>query len=126
MIQWLSAALILVGATFSLLAAVGVLRMPDFYSRLQTSTKASTLGVGCVVLGAALELEGTGITARALLVVAFLGLTSPVAAQMLGRAAHAERVPLAESTVTDQWEDAEGDATGEGAGAGVGDGSRSK
>lgn len=126
MIQWLSAALILVGATFSLLAAVGVLRMPDFYSRLQTSTKASTLGVGCVVLGAALELEGTGITARALLVVAFLGLTSPVAAQMLGRAAHAERVPLAESTVTDQWVDAEGDATGEGAGAGVGDGSRSK
>lgn len=126
MIEWLSASLILVGAAFSLLAAVGVLRMPDFYSRLQTSTKASTLGVGCVVLGAALELEGTGITARALLVVAFLGLTSPVAAQMLGRAAHAERVPLAESTVTDQWEDAEGDATGEGAGAGVGDGSRSK
>lgn len=102
MTTWISVALIAVGTAFSLLAAVGVLRMPDFFSRLQTSTKSSTLGVGCLVLAAALQFEGTGPMTRALLVVAFLMLTSPIAAQMLARAAYAEGVPMWEGTVIDE------------------------
>jgi len=102
MIDWLSVVLILVGATFSLLAAVGILRMPDFFSRLQTSAKASTLGVGTLVLAAALQFDGTGTTTRALLVVAFLAMTVPIAAQMIGRAAYAEKVPQWEGTIVDE------------------------
>ena len=110
MIDWISAILILVGAAFSLLAAVGVLRMPDFYSRLQTSTKASTLGVGSLVLAAALQFEGTGTTTRALLVIAFLVLTVPIASQMIARAAYAERVPLWRGSIVDELEEQDTDA----------------
>jgi len=106
-IDWISALLLLVGAAFSLLAAVGILRMPDFYSRLQVTTKASTLGVGCVVLGTALQLAAPGATTRALLVVAFLVLTSPVAAQVICWAARAEGVPMFEATIVDELESAE-------------------
>jgi multicomponent Na+:H+ antiporter subunit G len=109
MIEWISAILILVGAAFSLLAAVGIWRMPDFFSRLQTSTKASTLGVGSLVLAAAVQFGGTGTTTRALLVVAFVALTVPIAAQMIGHAAYAEGVPMWEGTIVDELASPEGD-----------------
>ena len=44
----------LAGSAFALLAAVGVLRMPDVFTRMQASTKASTLGLACLLIGAAL------------------------------------------------------------------------
>jgi multicomponent Na+:H+ antiporter subunit G len=99
----IAASLVLVGTVFSLLAAVGVLRMPDFYSRLQTSTKASTLGVGCIVVAAALEMGDPGSSARVLLVGAFLILTTPISAHMISRAAYAERVPLWHGAVIDEF-----------------------
>ena len=46
----------LAGSAFALLAAVGVLRMPDVFTRMQASTKASTLGLGCLLIGAALQM----------------------------------------------------------------------
>lgn len=107
MMQWISVGLILIGATFALLAAVGIIRMPDFYTRLQVITKASTLGISCLVLAAALEFEGTGTTTRALLVIAFLTLTSPISAQMLAMAAYTERVPLWEEIIVDELQEQE-------------------
>ena len=56
MIDILTAILWLAGSAFALLAAVGVLRMPDVFTRMQASTKASTLGLGCLLLGAALQM----------------------------------------------------------------------
>lgn len=100
--QWVSASLILVGATFALLAAIGIIRMPDFYTRLHVITKASTLGISFLVLAAAIEFQGTGTTTRALLVIAFLTLTTPVSAQMIATAAYAERVPLWEDVIVDE------------------------
>ena len=107
MMHWVSAALVIIGATFALLAAVGIIRMPDFYTRLQVITKASTLGVSCLVLAAALEFEGTGTTTRALLVIAFLTLTSPISAQMIAMAAYTERVPLWEEIIVDELQEKE-------------------
>jgi len=55
MIEWLPGGLFIVGAILALLARVGVLRMPDVFTRMQASTKASTLGLGCLLVGAALR-----------------------------------------------------------------------
>ena len=51
----------LAGSAFALLAAVGVLRMPDVFTRMQASTKASTLGLACLLIGAALQMGDFGI-----------------------------------------------------------------
>jgi multicomponent Na+:H+ antiporter subunit G len=91
----------LVGAVFMLLAAVGVYRMPDVFTKMHSSTKSATLGVGCLMLGAALHFDDIVIGARALAVVVFVFVTAPVAAHMMGRAAYVSGVPLWEGTLSD-------------------------
>lgn len=98
-------ALLSIGAMFTLLAAVGIVRMPDIFTRMQASTKAATLGVTCVMLATALHFGDLGTIARALLVVLFLFLTAPVAAHTIGRAAYFVGVPLWEGTVVDELRD---------------------
>lgn len=102
MIDLLAAALVIIGTTFMLLAAVGVLRMPDVYMRLQVSTKGASLGAGCVLLGVAVFFGDLAITVRALLIIVFIFLTAPISAHMLGRAAYLVGVPLWEGTVIDE------------------------
>ncbi len=53
--QIVSTALLAVGAAFSLIAAIGVVRFPDLFLRMHCSTKSATLGVSCIMLGAALH-----------------------------------------------------------------------
>ena len=98
----LSAALLITGALFLLLAAIGVIRMPDLLMRIQVTTKASTLGVGCMLLALAVHFHDFGITIRALLVINFFFMTAPVAAHMIGRAAYFVGVPLWEETIVDE------------------------
>lgn len=102
--EWIAAALILVGSVFSLLAAVGLLRMPDLYMRMQAAAKSSTLGVSCIVVAAALQFGETAFTTNAVLVVAFLFLTAPVAAHMIGRAAYFSGVELWTRSVIDEMQ----------------------
>ena len=90
----LTVALLLIGTAFALLAAVAVVRMPDLYTRMHGATKCATLGVGCMMLAAAVAFGDTGTTTRALLIICFLFLTAPIAAHMIGRAAHTIAVPL--------------------------------
>lgn len=98
----LAGILIVVGVAFSFLAGLGILRMPEFYMRVHASAKSATLGVSCLVLAAASQFDAAGATTRALLVVVFLFLTAPVAAHMLGRAAHWAGVPQWEHSVVDE------------------------
>ena len=70
--------------------------------RVHASTKSATLGVSCLVMAAAIQFDSAGATTRALLVVLFLFLTAPVAAHMLGRAAHSAGVPQWEHSVADE------------------------
>lgn len=100
------AALLFVGAVFGLLGAVGVVRMPDLFTRLQASTKAGTLGVLFLVAAAAVHFGEMGVSVRALLVVAFLFLTAPVAAHVICRAAYSVRTPLWERTGIDELREA--------------------
>jgi multicomponent Na+:H+ antiporter subunit G len=99
MLQWFSAGCWLAGATFALLAAVGVVRMPDLFTRMQAASKASTLGLGCLLLGTAIELGDSASVARAVSIAAFVMLTTPVASHVVARAAFLTNVPLWSGTV---------------------------
>jgi len=102
MAESISLILMLLGALFMLLAAIGLARMPDLFMRMHSSTKSATLGVGCIMLGAALYFNDFAIAVRALAIVVFLFATAPVAAHMIGRAAYLSGVPLWEGTLSDE------------------------
>ena len=102
MIDILAGIMWIAGSAFALLAAVGVLRLPDVFTRMQASTKASTLGLGCLLIGAALQLGDFGSVIRLASIGAFLLLTTSVAAHVIARASYLADVPLWEGTVLDQ------------------------
>ncbi len=101
MIEAIASLLVVVGAAFVALAALGLVRLPDLYTRMHASTKPATLGVSLLVGALALHSGELGIVVRALLIVLFLLLTTPVAAQRLGEAAYRAGVPLASASVRD-------------------------
>ncbi len=84
----LTSVLLLVGAGFSLIAGIGVMRMPDLFMRMHASAKAGTLGVGCIVLGVATNFQDLAIAAEAFLVVVFLFSTAPIASHLIARAGY--------------------------------------
>lgn len=102
MIDVITAILWLAGSAFALLAAVGVVRMPDVFTRMQASTKASTLGLGCLLAGAALQLGDFASFIRVASIGAFIFLTTPVAALVIARAAYFADIPLWKGTVLDE------------------------
>jgi multicomponent Na+:H+ antiporter subunit G len=93
---------VLLGTALGVLSAVGVLRMPDAYIRLQVASKTSSLGIALLMLGVAAHFDAISVTIRALLVVVFLFLTAPVAAHVICRAAYLSGVPLAAATELDE------------------------
>lgn len=92
------------GAIAILLAAVGILRMPDLYLRLSVTTKAATLGVGFILVGAALQFQNVGVTSRVLAIIFFITLTAPISAQLIGRASYLIKVNKWKHTITDELE----------------------
>jgi multicomponent Na+:H+ antiporter subunit G len=104
MMHLLVAALVVTGTTFVLLAAIGVVRMPDVYMRMQVSTKGASLGAGCLLLAVPLFFGDVAIGVRALLIIGFIFLTTPISAHMLARAAYIVGVPLWEGSVVDELE----------------------
>jgi multicomponent Na+:H+ antiporter subunit G len=98
------AILILLGAVFSLISAIGNIRLPDVYTRSHAASKSSTLGVLCALVGTLLYFliaEGY-FSIRLILGIFFVFLTAPVAAHVICRAAYRHCVPLAEGTVEDE------------------------
>lgn len=85
--------LMVLGTAFLLIAAIGVIRLPDPLQRMHSATKAGTLGTALLLIGVMLsgvaEVGGT-----ALLAIAFLLLTLPIGAQLLGRASYISGTPL--------------------------------
>lgn len=98
----LVAMLLVSGAVFMLLAGIGLLRLPDFYTRMSATSKAATLGASLVLLGAALHFGTAAAAGRALVIVAFLFLTAPLAAHAIGRAGYRRGSPAWEGTVVDE------------------------
>ncbi|MEW5851431.1 MAG: monovalent cation/H(+) antiporter subunit G [Myxococcota bacterium] len=94
MTQVVTQGLLLVGATMTLLAAVGVVRLPDLFMRMQAVSKAAAMGVGCTFLGVAVHFQDADGTSRALLTVAFFFITVPISAQVIARTALVTGVPM--------------------------------
>lgn len=95
--------LVFTGSVFLFSAGLGLVRMPDAYTRIQAGTKASTLGT--VLLLAGLGFHHPGWTFSLLMIALFILLTNPVSSHALSRAAHAMRTPMAPSTVADALRD---------------------
>jgi len=109
--ELLASIAIVIGGAFTAIAGLGVLRFGDVFLRMHASTKAGTLGVGFIMIGTAIALSGGGAAARAVLIIAFILLTAPVAAHLVGRAAWRNGTPLAdEDKVIDEWRDGRSDA----------------
>ena len=89
------------GALFILLAAVGLVRMPDLYLRISVTTKAATLGIGMLLACAALYFNDLAVTSRVLAIILFMLLTAPVGAHLLGRASYFVNVPMWKKSVMD-------------------------
>jgi len=94
--------IISLGTLFILLAAIGLLRMPDLYLRMSVTTKAATLGVGLILLGLALYYMETSITTRVIAIIVFLLLTAPISAHVIGRASYFVGVPMWKKTKIDE------------------------
>jgi multicomponent Na+:H+ antiporter subunit G len=97
--------LMAIGGALMLLAGVGILRMPDLFTRMHVATKSATLGVGCVLTAVAIYFGDLGVFTRALLVILFFFLTAPVGAHLIGRAGYIVGAPLWEGT---KWDELKG------------------
>ena len=102
LLDLLVALLLLIGAAFAVVAAVGLLRLPDLYTRMHAASKAGTLGSGVLLIALAIH-DGTGgTTSRALAGVVFFLLTAPISAHLLARAAYSVGYSLWSGSVMDE------------------------
>jgi multicomponent K+:H+ antiporter subunit G len=81
--------LIVIGAGFTLVGSIGLVKLPDFYMRLHAPTKATTLGVGAILIASAVyfSLQDEGLSLHELLITLFLFITAPVSAHLMAKAA---------------------------------------
>ena len=88
MLDMLLSVLILTGAAFTFVGSLGLARFRDFYTRLHGPTKATTLGVGCLLIASAIHFSADGhLSLHEVLVALFLFMTAPVSAHLLAKAA---------------------------------------
>jgi len=80
---------LIVGAVFLLVGSIGLFRLPDFYMRLHGPTKASTLGIGAILMASIIffSFKGSGISIKEFLIILFIFLSAPITANMLSKAA---------------------------------------
>ncbi|SHL62851.1 monovalent cation/H(+) antiporter subunit G [Roseibium suaedae] len=81
--------MLIIGALFSLVASVGVLRLKDVYMRMHAASKAGTLGSGVMLLALAVYAGELSVVTRAIAGVVFFLLTAPISAHLLAKAAYA-------------------------------------
>jgi len=84
---YVAALFIVAGGLFGLVAAIGVLRLPDLFTRMHAASKAGLVGSGMTLVGIAIVAGESAIILRAVLGIVFLALTTPVSAHLLARAA---------------------------------------
>jgi multicomponent K+:H+ antiporter subunit G len=89
LIEILISAFVLSGAFFALVGSIGLARLPDFFTRLHGPTKATTLGIGSLLIASMLffSTRGDGLVLHELLITLFLFMTAPVSAHLLAKAA---------------------------------------
>lgn len=101
---FLGSVITLIGAVFLFLGALGVLRMPDVYNRMQAGTKATTLGSIFFLLGIVVGHSDCVCFWKIILLILFLIFTNPISSHTLARAAHFAGIKLAKRSVKDDLE----------------------
>ena len=94
--------LLIIGSAFALIAAIGINRLPDVYSRMHAASKAGTLGSGVMLIALAVHADDAGIAMRALAGVVFFLLTAPISSHLLAKAAYAVGYPMWKDSVLDE------------------------
>ena len=110
--QTIGMVFIYVGIAFDFLGGLGLLRLPDVYTRLQAATKCITFGTAGLLFGVFILKGFSSFGFKALLGIVFIFLTSPTAAHAISRAAHRSRIPLAKESVVDLYQ-ADGELKGD-------------
>jgi len=95
--------LISIGVFFDIVGAIGLIRLPDVYNRLQAATKCVTLGTCLILIGVLVHSGWTAIGVKALLAAVFVLWKSPTGSHALARGAHKAGVPLWRGTVVDRY-----------------------
>lgn len=104
--DWIVAGLLLSGSAFMLLAAVGIVRLPDLPTRMHASTKAGAMGAMLTMGGVAVHFfDQPEVITRAIAIVFFILLTAPIAAHVIGRAGYFVGTPLWDGTIKDELRD---------------------
>jgi len=95
MTETLLSVLILAGAAFTFIGSLGLVRFRDFYTRLHGPTKATTLGVGCLLIASSVffSVSGESLSLHEMLVSLFLFITAPISAHLLAKAALHQDLP---------------------------------
>lgn len=103
--------LLLAGSAFLMVGSIGLARLPDFFTRLHAPTKASTLGIGGVLIASSLyfSVELPGLSVKELVITLFLFITAPITAHMMSKAAmHRQRKPIERTRNKDLMKPARG------------------
>jgi multicomponent K+:H+ antiporter subunit G len=87
MLEVITSVLLLIGAFFILVGSIGLVRLPEFFMRLHAPTKASTLGVGGVLLASMVYAFNESVLIHELIITLFVFVTAPVSAHLLSQAA---------------------------------------
>lgn len=95
--------LVLIGSAFTFVAAVGLLRLPDLYTRMHAASKAGTLGSCVMLIALAFHAHDPAVAMRSIVGVMFFLLTAPISAHLLAKAAHAAGFPLWERSASDEF-----------------------
>jgi multicomponent Na+:H+ antiporter subunit G len=106
MIDLLVLALMIAGALFMLVAALGIVRMPDVFMRMSCNAKSVIIGLTLLLLAFTLHFREIGVGSRALATIVFIALTVPVASHRIGRSAYLRGVELWEGTIRDELREA--------------------
>lgn len=104
MMNYLLSLLVIIGASFVFLAALGVLRFPDLFTRCHASSKASTIGKIFPFLAIALYFGDWSSSLKALLVIVFFFFTIPVGTHLIARAGYIRGAKKWKNTVLDEYE----------------------
>lgn len=105
MIDLIGALFALCGASFVLIAAIGILRMPDLLIRMHAATKAGSLGVGLILVGVCIHFHEMRLMIEAIMTILFIFVTAPVASHLIARAAYFGGIQLSSRTKIDEFKE---------------------
>lgn len=101
----IASVLLVIGAGFMLISALGIVRFPDLYTRMHAATKASSLGVMLILAAVCIYFFSWLILVKAILTIIFIFATVPVASHLIAGTAHSMKISKWKYTVIDEWEE---------------------